>query len=290
MATKVLKSIKGRALRITRLDECGAPVPGPCSTIVSHSFVSVTLSAEVESGEEQSQKNAWGEYCVNDKDPDITKWVNTSIVLCEIHPDILDVIGGANPVIVGGDTVGVTFGPQAPTAAFAIEVWTKKSGSGACGDGGVLEWGYFVVPWIRNGRIDGDVTIENAPLNLTLVGEGIGASGDWGVGPYTPPPFGTFAFPAGDLWGMGVTAVQPPEPTNGCAPLAIGGADPSAVEAGDEFPADPAITASDAPNAALLESQGYLTTGAAWATGEFFSVGEFQFYWNGTAWQPGDAP
>lgn len=289
MATKKLRSIKGRVARITRLDSCGAPVFGECSTIVTKGFITVTIAEEKEAGDEYKQKNAWGELWINDKDPDLTKWANTTIQFCEVDPDVLDIIGGATPVVDGsGDTIGATFGPNAPTGAFAIEVWTKKAGSDNCTDG-VTEWGYFVVPFVKNGKLEGDVKIENAPLNVTFKGQGFGAPADWGVGPYGDYPMKTVAgFPSGDFWGMVITDVAPPDPTDGCAELVV---PPSkaAVEAGDTFPAEPTITAEDGTRAALLAGLGYVVAppGSAWATGEFFSVGTYRFNWSGAAWAAG---
>jgi hypothetical protein len=220
MATKRLKSIKGRVIRITRLDACGAPVVGACSVIVTEGFVSVAWNDEVEEGEEFTQKNAWGDFCINEKDDDRTKWQNVTIVMCEVDPDVLDFIAAnATPVIDdagSGDTIGVTFGPGGGGDAFAVEVWTKQAGVGACAAGSP-EWGYFVAPYVRNGRVDGDVTIENAPLNLTLVGQAIEATADWGVGPHGDNPFlATAGFPEGEFSGLVRTTVQPPAATDGC--------------------------------------------------------------------------
>src|SRR5262245_63583811 len=157
-------------MRLTRLDECGAPDTGAaCGVIVSEGWVSVTLSQEVETGEEFTQKNAWGDFCIAEKDADRTKWINVGIQMCEVDPQILDMVGGATPVVSAGDTIGATFGRDPNPTAFAIEVWTKKAGGGACAPGGGNpEWGYFVVPYVRNGTLDGDVTIENGPLTLGL--------------------------------------------------------------------------------------------------------------------------
>jgi hypothetical protein len=71
MATKTLRSVKGRRMRLTALDECGAPDLGnPCGSIVTSGFISVTWSDEVETGEEFTQKNAWGDFCIAEKDAD----------------------------------------------------------------------------------------------------------------------------------------------------------------------------------------------------------------------------
>lgn len=221
MATKRWKSIKGRVARITRLDECGAPVFGTCSTVVTEGFITITWSHEYTEGDEFEQKNAWGEFCINDKDPDTLKRVPVAIEFCEVDPDVLDIIGGASPVIVATDTIGATFGPNMNMESFALEVWTKKAGVGACSGGaGAQEWGYAIFPYVKNGKLDGDVTIENGPLSLTMAGEGHSASAAWGVGPHGDNPFmATTGFPEGDMWGMVITTVQPPAATDGCQPL-----------------------------------------------------------------------
>lgn len=218
MATKILKSIKGKAVRITRLDDCGNVVEGSCSSLVSECFVSVTLSPEVEAGDEFLVKNAWGDFCINDKDSDRFKWVNATINFAEINPDALDIISNATPVIDGSDTIGATFGTTANESAFALEVWTKRTGVD-CAPGDP-EWGYFVVPFIKNGRIDGDVTIENGALTMTVLGQGFAAPATWDVTPYDDNPF-IEPFPAGELFGMVITDIQPPTDTNGCVAIVI---------------------------------------------------------------------
>ena len=219
MATKILKSIKGKTVRLTRLDECGEPVEGSCTTLVSDCFVSVTLTGEYESGEEFIQKNAWGDLCINDKDPDILKRVSVAIQFAEINPDALDIIAEANPVTVGGNVVGATFGTDVNSSSFALEVWTKRTGVD-CTAPNSQEWGYFLIPFIRNGKIDGDITIENGALTLGVMGDAFAASAAWGTGIYSPNPFGT-NFPVGDIFGMVVTTVQPPSDTAGCVPYVV---------------------------------------------------------------------
>jgi hypothetical protein len=297
MPSKILKSVKGRRLRLTRLDATGDPIVGACSSLVTGGFVQVTIGNELEAGEEYSQKNAWGEFCVNEKDGDIIKWVNVGITLCMVHPDALDIIAGANPVVIGatvtatvnnkalasnvatlttaaahgisvgqtvtitgvdstfngsytvlstptsttftyaktaadvasaavsptgvasttGTTIGATFGPNPNSDGFAVEVWTRNAQAGIASP---TEWGYFIVPWCKNGQLDGDVTIENGVMNLQLKGEGYAASANWGVNPYGDNPLlMAGGFPAGDLWGVVTTTVQPPAETDGCVAI-----------------------------------------------------------------------
>lgn len=218
MATQILKSIKGKVVRLTRLDSCGEVVEGSCSSLVSECFVSVTIGAEVEAGDEFLVKNAWGDFCINDKDSDRFKWANVTINFAELNPDALDMIADATPVISSGDAIGATFGTTGNETSFALEVWTKRTGQD-CAPGD-QEWGYFVVPFVKNGRIDGDITIENAAATLTVVGQGFAAPATWDETPYDENPF-VEPFPAGELFGMVVTTVQPPADTNGCVAIVI---------------------------------------------------------------------
>lgn len=214
MATKILKSIKGKTVRITRLDECGVIVEGSCTTLVSDCFISVTLTGEFESGTEFVQKNAWGDLCINDKDPDVLKRVTVGIQFAEINPDALDIITDSTPVVSSGDTIGSTWGSTYNDTSFALEVWTKRTGADCVA--GTPEWGYFLVPFIRNGKIDGDITIENGALTMGVTGDAFAATG-WDMGPYLDDPF-VEPFPDGEIFGMVVTDVQPPVDTAGCVP------------------------------------------------------------------------
>ena len=219
MATKMLNSLKGRVIRITRLDNCGVPVVGACSTIVTAGFITLGFTPEVEAGDEFTQKNAWGDFCIDEKDADRNKWVNVALSLCEVNPDILDIIGGGSAITDGTDTIGSSFGQYNSTQGFAIEVWTKQAG-GAC-VGGSPEWGYFVAPYCINGSLDGSITIENGTLAVDVKGEGQKATASWGVNPYADNPLLTPAgFPVGDMWAVVRTTVQPPAVTDGCVALA----------------------------------------------------------------------
>lgn len=220
--TKTLKSVKGRRLRVTRLSPTGDPVTGACSSVVTDGFIQVTVSQEVEEGDEITQENAWGDNCIEDKGPDVIKWVNVTIQLCMVHPDILDIVGGATPLATGTAPnqtfIGASFGPTTNTDRFAIEVWTKKVNDPIISP---TEWGYMVVPNIQNGRIDGDVTVNNGPLTFNMVGQGVASTADWGVGPYLDNPLlVTAGMPVGDQFAIVTTTVQPPAVSAGCAAVA----------------------------------------------------------------------
>lgn len=220
MATKRIVSVRGRRFRMTRLDSCGAHVVGTCSKIISDGFVMVTLTGEYEEGEDVTQKNAWGDFCAAERDQPRLKWANVAMQFCDVDPDVADFVGGGavNPVISGSDTVGITVGQAPNDAAFAIEVWGKLAGN-AC-TAGVPEWAYFVVPFIKNGRLDGDLPFGRVQT-FNARGDGVPAPSTWGTTPYTDNPLlRTGGFPTGDIFGVARTTVQPPAALASCGSLA----------------------------------------------------------------------
>lgn len=217
MPSKTLRSVKGKVARFTLLDACGDPITGDCSTLVTEGFVRVRFAPEIEQGEEFSLRNAWGDYCVLDNDDDRYKWLNVTVDLCGVDPAVVSLLGGATPLVDDDDTIiGFAAGGSVNTNPFAIEVWAAQAGQG-CAVGGNPEWVYYVAPFVRNGRIDGEIVVERGVATLSLVGKGYHASSAWGDGPYGDDPLvDTGGFPEGELWAQVVTGVQPPAPTDGC--------------------------------------------------------------------------
>lgn len=292
MATKKLRSIKGRRMRLTALDECGAPdTSNPCGVIVTGGFISVTWSDEVETGDEYTQKNAWGDFCIAEKDSDRVKWTNVSISLCEVDPEILVMLGGAIPnYATDGTMLGAFFTRDPNPLSYALEVWTKKAGTDACASGGGdPEWGYFAGYNIRNGMLDGDLTIESAPLAVNLKGELYGANAAWGVGPYPDNPLGNVTgVPEGALRYIGVTTVQPPPETDGCtAILPATGASSGAPGTWTPDGAAPPQTLDDLQNA---DPPITASPATAWTAPDYVVLGDdTHAHWTGTAWGSGGA-
>ena len=200
--------IKGTVMRVVRLDACGAPVTGTDAQVVSKGFISINPSPQYEDGEEFIQRNAAGELCVNEKDADALKRIDLTIQLCNVDPDLIELILGARLIKDGSDSIGFALSEAPSTAKFALEVWQKIAG-GACG-GGSEQWVHHVFPWVENGRLN-DFTIEYGPTTYELAGS-THRNPSYGSGPHnlwTPPlePDEHYAFQ--------VTDVPPPSPACG---------------------------------------------------------------------------
>lgn len=227
------KSVRGRRMRLTRLDECCNLLPAAtaCAFLVSSGFVSVNYSPEVKEAEEIELLNAAGEICVSDPGCDELKWINLTLSLCVVDPEVLNFVTGAPLVLdVAGESVGnrVQSG-QFCTANFALEVWTDVPGQ-TCSQTGAKQYGYFVAPCVGRGVL-GDWDIENDALNLELTAKARAGSG-WGNGPWdvdasnvpVPPALaipGPLLTPFGatDILDLHLTTIAPPAVTDGCQPM-----------------------------------------------------------------------
>lgn len=231
MPTNRWPSVRGTRMRLTRLDECCAVLPAatPCAFLVSKGFISAAYSPEISEAEEIEVKNANGDICVTDPGCDVLKWINITLSLCNVDPDVLNFVTGA-PIVLNsaGENVGnrVQTG-EACRTNFALEIWTDIP-NGVCSTTGDKEYGYFVAPCIGKGVL-GDWTIENGALNLELSAKARSGSG-WGAGPWdvdntavppavaVPGPLLT-PFAATDVLDLHVTTIAPPDETDGCQPM-----------------------------------------------------------------------
>lgn len=171
-------------VRLTRLDACGAPDPGPTGTLVSSAFINVDASPQYLDPEEITQLNGDGVLCVDDQGVAQFRWNNLTMVICRIDPDAINIITG-NPLVVDEavtpNTVGFRINSALTgTVNFALEVWMRVPGQ-PCDAEGNPTYGYWLFPFITQARV-GDWSMANAALNLTLTART--SSGSlWGTGP-----------------------------------------------------------------------------------------------------------
>lgn len=175
---------RGRRMRLTRLDECGAPDPGPTGTLVTDGFISVGHAPNYLDPEEITQRNANGDLCIDDQGNPQLRWIDLTILMCQVNPDAINIITG-NPLVVDDavapDTVGFRIdGSLTGTVNFAMELWSGVPGQ-ECSDTGTRQYGYWLLPYIVQARI-GEWNVENAALTMTLTAR-TSTGSLWGTGP-----------------------------------------------------------------------------------------------------------
>lgn len=222
--------IQGVRMRATRLDDCGAPVAGPSSTVVSKGFVSIALSNNETAGTELSQTLADGSRLYYLQTPKLLNFVQATITFAEVLPEMFEILTGVplmlddavEPEAQGFRTDSAQYG----LANVALEVWTNLA-RGGCQVSSGRRWGYYLMPWLYQGTV-GKPTIENGAVNFT-VNEAITHEGNqWGVGPYdiqldsTSAPSPLFLPLPGTTHDLLYKVnLAPPAPTDGYAELIL---------------------------------------------------------------------
>jgi hypothetical protein len=239
MPTKCLSLVRGRRIRLTRLDACGRPIYGEDSSVVSKGFISVALTANTIESDEINVTNAAGERCVYEPaEPSLTGY-GVEIQFCEVDPDLFSLVTG-QPTVLDFDGNSIGFDVDTATSlsgsGFALELWAGSANSDACAtEGAQGSFGYLLLPFIKGGIV-GDFTVENANITFTITGGSTRDGNAWGVGPYSdimlddavtpaPGPMATSISSTVALRTM-LTDVAPPEAACGARPLL----DPDAAE------------------------------------------------------------
>jgi len=235
MATQCFQSVQGLCLRVTKLDNCCNPPSAttPNSFVVSDSFISVSLKAELENPDEFVVKLANGKLCLNEIGCATLKRYTVDVTLCNADPDLFEIIGGVTKVLdYQGNTVGYEIDEDLGSCGkFSLEFWTRVPVD-QCIAGTPTKYVYWLLPCLQNGRV-GDVTIENGPLEFSWTGDAIPSSA-WGRGPYnvanrtaTDTVGGALASAITCKTALHVqtTIVPPPCTSEGCVTGAITDAD-----------------------------------------------------------------
>lgn len=287
MPTKCFALIRGRAMRVTRTNACGAVVLGPQSVVTSEGFIQIALTANTEEGETISQTNAAGNVCIFDQPAPKFTGYTVEVQFCGVDPDLYSLMTG-QPVVLNGDDEAVGFQVNSDVnldgQGFALESWSTVPAA-ACEEGSA-SYGYFLSPFLKGGII-GDFTIANDAVNFTLSGAQTKDGNSWGVGPHdvlldaaTPSPL-LVALPTTNHLHMQVVDLAPP--TTACGATALGTADltatagtPSTPGAGSYYPTAMASVVA--------------TPGTAWTTGQYAEDWKGDAYhWDGAAWAAGIA-
>lgn len=174
-----------RMIRLTRLDECGIPVDDDLGTVVTNGSVSVDIAPNYSDPEEINIVNGNGDSCIEDQSDPALRWLDLSVVLCNIDPDAINIMTG-DPLVSNEaetpETIGFRIDAAVTgSASFALEAWSGVPGQ-ACDPGGNPNFGYWLFPYIVQARF-GEWSLSNTGLTMTLTARTSAGSG-WGVGPY----------------------------------------------------------------------------------------------------------
>jgi hypothetical protein len=295
MGSQCFSLVRGRALRVTKLDGCGRVLPGSRAQVTTEGFISVGLTANTEEGETISVTNAAGKVCILDEPSPSFTGYSIEVAFCGVDPELFSLMTGQNVVLNADGTDAIGFrmnsGVSLAGSGFALEMWSNVPVA-ACDASGGASYGYFLIPFVQGGVL-GDFTVENGAINFTLSGATSKDGNEWGVGTAdvvrddtgTPSPL-LEALDSKDHLHMQLTTVPPPTVTCGAVAL---GTPATGATAGSPATLTPA---NSYPPADLTDAQtGFTATPTtAWTTGQYAVLEDgTEVHWDGTAWVEGRA-
>lgn len=288
--------IRGRALRVTRVNGCGVPVPAPDSVLVTKGFITVGMTSNTEAGTAISVINANGDPCVVDTPTPRLVNITAEIALCGVDPELVGLLTGQPLVFNAAGTEVVGFRQNTKVnvdlTGFALETWTAIA-TDECGEDGEAQFGWFLLPFLKGGTV-GNVVVQNGSVDFTISGAVTRDGSGWGVGPYdvTRDEDGNEAplnepITAGDHFHLEIVSVPPPEPTDGAGPL---GVPPVGATAGTPGAFTPAGAWAPKDFAELVADAPVASPNTAWTTGQSVVLRDgSRAHWSGAAWVAGPA-
>jgi hypothetical protein len=230
MAGKCISLVKGRRIRLTRVNDCGIPVYGEGNQVTSKGFISVAFTANSTDSDEISVQNAAGEVCVFEPSETSFTGYGVEATFCEVDVELFALATGQEVYLdAAGNAIGFTINTKIEReGGFALELWAGSPNADVCDDPNAQgSYGYLLFPFVKGGIV-GDFTIENGAATFTISGSTTRDGNGWGVGPYpvllnnaTPSVAAPLpsALDSADHMLMVVTTVAPPEAACGTRPL-----------------------------------------------------------------------
>lgn len=297
---KTFSPIRGRAMRVTRLDRCGRPETGENVAIETDAFVEITMTARTTEGEEITVTKANGKKCVSDKGTPTWDGWTVSVQFCGVNPYLFNMMTGQE-VVLDADGVAVGFkladNVDLDKNAVALETWNDIPGDTCATVGAEGTWSYGLLPFLKGGVL-ADRTINNGAVDFTVQNMETRKGSAWGSGPYdvtlddtgTPGPLlAAQAIGPNDHELFMLTNVAPPEdsdlvlPSGPAATSATAGT-PATWSPVDSYPPE---TLTDLQTAAPPITADPTT---AWTTGQYAVLGDgSEAHWDGDSWEAGRA-
>jgi len=210
MTTQCATPIKAQVARFTRDDECGVPITGALSAqVTSDSFTQIENALNYEEGQRYLLRKANGEPCVNQRDPGFFNWIEQTVTLCTLDPDLIAMVTGEDLVTDSNDSVGTTLGEGLLTARFSLEVWQPMAGEGACDPSGLQLYVYWAFPNNGDAQIQ-NFTFQNDTFTIGYRSTSRRASSLWDLGDDWLADNPTAQWSPGRHAAWAISAVAPP--------------------------------------------------------------------------------
>lgn len=211
-------------IRVTEVDQCGAPVVGPDNAYVTECFASIAYNNNVSEGTDIEYKSPQGVLCGYKRGCPTLLGFDLEMNIHNASPELIGLITGSPAYLgTGGDVIGFDTCSIPCDTGFALELWAEIVGSENC-EGALKQYLYFLTPWVTNGLL-GDMELGAEAVTFQLTGA-TRAGGQWGVGPWDVQPgvggvAGPMLTPLGATCHRRIFTTTVAPPVASCDPIAV---------------------------------------------------------------------
>jgi hypothetical protein len=282
MTNQAGASLQCAAIRVTALDFDGSPAAGN-NMYTSDQLVKIDFNPDIEAGLEISNRGASGNLCVVYRTPDLLKRLTIETELCVPDPELEVLMTGgeifydtAQPTDVTGFQYPALLKDPTPNG-IGVEAWTRYVVDGyQPADQPYMRW-----LWPRMYLRKGNRTVDINSMATIFDGFAI-ENPSWGDGPLGDWPY--------DSSKVVQAMYDDSLPTIQIGMQKVPGQVATGATAGTPGAWTPA-GASPPANFSQMTVSIVASPTTVWATGDYVVLGDNSHtYWDGTAWQVGQAP
>jgi hypothetical protein len=167
-------------IRAVQLLPSGQWVTGANAAVVSNGIISLSVTPEVEDGEQWRQRLPNGMYVAAAADLSQTEAFTYEMEFIQVEPALFQIMGGGSVVFdAHGNAVGVaiSYRQQVPVY-FALEMWSTSPAPDGGASGGV----YSVEPFLYD-AVFGAVEYQNEAISFHMTARSA-QNPNWGNGPF----------------------------------------------------------------------------------------------------------
>lgn len=177
MASTCITSLDLCAIRVSKVTEAGAPVPGASNGYISDAPQSLGVTVTTESGEDLTMETGCGIIVATQQSPDQIKGVELDLNLCQLDAALIGLMTGAHIYTDGsGNAIGFEIAESGTSPPpVCLEGWSKAWET----DHQLIHdfvdadtWIHWVFPLTR--WVQGDFTMEHDLMVVPLSGKGSG--------------------------------------------------------------------------------------------------------------------
>jgi hypothetical protein len=186
--------------------------------VTADAFTQIQNSPNYEDGQRFLERKANGNPCINEVDDGFLNWIEQTVTLCTLDPDLISMVTGDPVITDNGESVGVAIGEGILNSRFSTEVWQEVTGDEACDPEGQQRFVYWAFPHQGDAQIQ-DFTFENAAFTLAFRNRTKKASTLWDIGDPWLADTPASEWDNQRHFALAITSVPPPEAACGAVQI-----------------------------------------------------------------------